>query len=209
MLLMLLVSHALKIQNLHWVEKMLRHEDLQGAPLLILANKQILSEMQWEDLGFTFKPNDYTFGSLISATLSSSIDSGLCLLQQMLASVEKSGFLRDLYCWEKEGGKVERFRTCLNYMKVAIGNGLINMYAKCGAINDKDLDLAGAVSAEELARYLDLKELDERLYMFEAVSAYDGMGIKDGVDWLLEVMERSKRTEMLRVRAGVTGPISA
>ncbi|KAF8412303.1 hypothetical protein HHK36_000264 [Tetracentron sinense] len=66
-------------------------------------------------------------------------------------------------------------------------------------------DLTGAVSGEELARYLDLKELDERLYMFEAVSGYDGMGIKDGIDWLVEVMERSKRTEMLRIRAGVTG----
>lgn len=30
------------------------------------------------------------------------------------------------------------------------------------------------MSAEEVARYLDLKELDERLHMFEAVSAYDG-----------------------------------
>lgn len=35
-------------------------------------------------------------------------------------------------------------------------------------------DRAEAVSAEELARYLDLKKLDERVYMFEAVSAYDG-----------------------------------
>ena len=35
-------------------------------------------------------------------------------------------------------------------------------------------DLSGAITAEEVARYLDLKELDERLYMFEAVSAYDG-----------------------------------
>nr|DAD47966.1 TPA_asm: hypothetical protein HUJ06_017903 [Nelumbo nucifera] len=70
-------------------------------------------------------------------------------------------------------------------------------------------DLAGAVSAAELARYLDLKELDERPYMFEAVSAHDGRGIKEGVDWLIEVMERSKRTEMLGVRADVTGPVSA
>ncbi|KAF6167577.1 hypothetical protein GIB67_031160 [Kingdonia uniflora] len=68
-------------------------------------------------------------------------------------------------------------------------------------------DLAGAVSAEELARYLDLKELDERPYMFEAVSAHDGLGIKEGVDWLMEVMERSKRTDMLRVRAGTAGPV--
>ncbi|KAJ7975687.1 ADP-ribosylation factor-related protein 1 [Quillaja saponaria] len=70
-------------------------------------------------------------------------------------------------------------------------------------------DLAEAVSAEELARYLDLKKLDERVYMFEAVSAYDGMGIKESVEWLVEVMGRSKRTEMLRVRAGAMGPSSA
>ncbi|KAF2315663.1 hypothetical protein GH714_040185 [Hevea brasiliensis] len=67
-------------------------------------------------------------------------------------------------------------------------------------------DLSEAVSAEEIARYLDLKKLDERVYKFEAVSAYDGKGIKESVEWLVEVMERSKRTEMLRARAGVTGP---
>ncbi|KAF2320346.1 hypothetical protein GH714_027215 [Hevea brasiliensis] len=69
-------------------------------------------------------------------------------------------------------------------------------------------DLSEAVSAEEVAQYLDLKKLDERerAYMLDAVSAYDGMGIKESVEWLVEVMEQSKRTEMLRVRAGVTGP---
>ncbi|XP_047162696.1 ADP-ribosylation factor-related protein 1 [Vigna umbellata] len=67
-------------------------------------------------------------------------------------------------------------------------------------------DLPEAVSAEELARYLDLKKLDERVYMFEAVSAYDGIGIRESAEWLVEVMERSKRTEMLRARAGAMGP---
>ncbi|CAJ1962398.1 unnamed protein product [Sphenostylis stenocarpa] len=67
-------------------------------------------------------------------------------------------------------------------------------------------DLPEAVSAEELARYLDLKKLDERVYMFEAVSAYDGMGIRESTEWLVEVMERSKRTETLRARAGAMGP---
>ncbi|KAF3792645.1 ADP-ribosylation factor-related protein 1 [Nymphaea thermarum] len=71
--------------------------------------------------------------------------------------------------------------------------------------NKQDID--GAVSADELARYLDLKELDERPYLFEAVSAYDGMGIKNAIDWLVETMERSKRTEILRQRAGVNGPV--
>ncbi|XAR71731.1 hypothetical protein NMG60_11018134 [Bertholletia excelsa] len=70
-------------------------------------------------------------------------------------------------------------------------------------------DLAEAVSAEEVARYLDLKKLDERAYTFEAVSAYDGTGIKESVNWLVEVMERSKRTEILRIRAGAKQPGSA
>lgn len=67
-------------------------------------------------------------------------------------------------------------------------------------------DLSQAVSSDEIARYVDLKKLDERAYMFEAVSAYDGMGIKGSLDWLVEVMERSKRTEMLRLRTTYTAP---
>ncbi|KAL9255579.1 hypothetical protein AKJ16_DCAP16592 [Drosera capensis] len=38
------------------------------------------------------------------------------------------------------------------------------------------------------------------VYMFEAVSAYDGRGIKESINWLVEEMERSKRTEVLRSR---------
>ncbi|GLJ55878.1 hypothetical protein SUGI_1199790 [Cryptomeria japonica] len=64
-------------------------------------------------------------------------------------------------------------------------------------------DLPGAVSAEDLARYLDLKELDERPYMFQSISACDGLGIKDGINWLVDAMERSKRTEALRQRVDV------
>ncbi|XP_073297771.1 uncharacterized protein [Primulina huaijiensis] len=35
-------------------------------------------------------------------------------------------------------------------------------------------DLEEAVSSDELARYLDLKKLDERSYTFQSVSAFDG-----------------------------------
>ncbi|CAL4931385.1 unnamed protein product [Urochloa decumbens] len=68
-------------------------------------------------------------------------------------------------------------------------------------------DLPGVINDEELARFLNLKELDERPCMFQAVSAYDGRGIKSGIDWLVEQMEKSKRTETLRARAGVVGQI--
>ncbi|KAG2551479.1 hypothetical protein PVAP13_9KG399600 [Panicum virgatum] len=68
-------------------------------------------------------------------------------------------------------------------------------------------DLPGVINDEELAKFLNLKELDERPYMFQAVSAYDGRGIKSGIDWLVEQMEKCKRTETLRARAGVAGQI--
>jgi len=61
-------------------------------------------------------------------------------------------------------------------------------------------DLPGVINDEELAKFLNLKELDERPYMFQAVSAYDGRGIKSGIDWLVEQMEKCKRT-------GVAGQI--
>ncbi|KAF8395612.1 hypothetical protein HHK36_019562 [Tetracentron sinense] len=61
-----------------------------------LFSKRRCSLCLREDLGFTFKPNEYTVGSLITATCSSSIDFSVCLLQQMCVSVEKSGFLRYL-----------------------------------------------------------------------------------------------------------------
>ncbi|CAA2981577.1 ADP-ribosylation factor-related protein 1-like [Olea europaea var. sylvestris] len=66
-------------------------------------------------------------------------------------------------------------------------------------------DLEDAVSADELAQYLDLKKLDESLYTFQGVSAVDGLGIKESINWLIDAMERSKRTETLRARAGSGG----
>ncbi|RLN40776.1 ADP-ribosylation factor-related protein 1-like [Panicum miliaceum] len=68
-------------------------------------------------------------------------------------------------------------------------------------------DLPGVINDEELAKFLNFKELDERPYMFQAVSAYDGRGIETGIDWLVEQMEKCKRTETLRTRAGVAEQI--
>ncbi|XP_043697639.1 putative pentatricopeptide repeat-containing protein At5g09950 [Telopea speciosissima] len=179
----------------------------------------LFSAMQREGLGVSFKPSEYTFGSLITTAYSTSSDSGLFLLEQILNRVTKSGFLSDLYvgsalvsgfarfglldnakkifkqmsernavsmnglmvglvrqkrgeeaaqvfceasdlvgincdsyvillsaCAEfkvpKEGRRKGRevhayvLRTGLNDIKVAIANGLVNMYAKCGAIAD-------------------------------------------------------------------------
>ncbi|CAH2068771.1 unnamed protein product [Thlaspi arvense] len=184
----------------------------------VLSAFQLFSCMQKNGLGFNFKPSEHTFGSLISAACSSP-DCGLCLIQQMLANIEKSGLVQDLYVGSalvsgfarfgmldsakkifeqmglrnaasingmmvglvkqkraeealetflelrnsvkinsdsfvvllsafaefsaieegrRRGREVHAYvmRTGLIDSKVAIGNGLINMYAKCGAIHD-------------------------------------------------------------------------
>ncbi|OMO58127.1 hypothetical protein CCACVL1_25574 [Corchorus capsularis] len=57
---------------------------------------ELFSRMQSESTGFSTKPNEYTFGSLITAACSST-GFGFCLLEQMLCRITKSGFLSDLY----------------------------------------------------------------------------------------------------------------
>jgi ADP-ribosylation factor related protein 1 len=62
-------------------------------------------------------------------------------------------------------------------------------------------DLPGAVIAEELDKYLDLKELNDRPSLVQAISAYDGSGIQEGVLWLVEAMKHTMRTQELNRRA--------
>lgn len=177
---------------------------------------QLFSCMQKQNRSFGIVPNEYTFGSLITASCSY-VDSSICLLKQMVCRVQKSGYLSDLYVGSalvsafakfgltdyarkifeqmsqrnavsmnglivglvrqrrgeeatevfmemkdlvninpdsyvillsafpefpvleegiKKGREVHGYaiRTGLNNVNVGIGNGLINMYAKCGSI---------------------------------------------------------------------------
>lgn len=76
----------------------------------------LFSSMQKEALRFSFKPTEYTLGSLIAAAAaaaSSCVDSGLLLLKQMLAKIVKSGFLEDLY----------------------VGSALVSGFAKFGLVD--------------------------------------------------------------------------
>ncbi len=62
-------------------------------------------------------------------------------------------------------------------------------------------DLPAAVTAQDFSNYLDLKELNDRPSLVQAMSAYDGSGIQEGVFWLVEAMRKTKRTEELNRRA--------
>ncbi|KAL8490926.1 hypothetical protein ACS0TY_022800 [Phlomoides rotata] len=73
----------------------------------------LFSNMQKGGLGFSFRPTEYTFGSLITAA-SESLNSfsGSLLLKQLLAKIEMSGLVEDLY----------------------VGSALVSVFARFGMI---------------------------------------------------------------------------
>ncbi|KAJ4825589.1 putative pentatricopeptide repeat-containing protein [Turnera subulata] len=218
---------------------------------------ELFSSMQRESSSFGFKPNEYTFGSLVTAACNS-IDSGFCLLEQMLTRVEKSGFLSDLYVGSALVGGFAKFglfdharkifkqmsvrnavtmnglmvglvrqkrgeeaaevftdmrnlvdinfdsyvillsafaefpiledgrrkgrevhghaiRTGININKVAIGNGLINMYAKCGAIHDARSVFRLMVDKDSVSWNSMISSLDQNDCFEEAAKCYHEM----------------------------------
>ncbi|OIT26855.1 PREDICTED: putative pentatricopeptide repeat-containing protein At5g09950 [Nicotiana attenuata] len=78
---------------------------------------QLFSDMQKEDLGFICKPTEFTFGSLITAA-ANHVNCGLFLLKQLLAKIEKSGLLEDLYVGSALVSGFGRFGCLDNAMKV-------------------------------------------------------------------------------------------
>lgn len=217
----------------------------------------IFSEMQKERIGSGLKPNEYTFGSLISAANSyySSDLNGSFLAAQMLSRIMKSGFLSDLYvgsalvsafsrsglldvakkifgqmdernvvsmnglmvglvkqkhgeevldvfrgtrdlvgincdsyvillsaCAEfmvpeegrRKGREIHGFviRSGLNDDNVVVGNGLINMYAKCSAVNDA-CTVFRHMSEKDLVSWNSMiAGLDQNGHFEEALSNY-------------------------------------
>lgn len=69
----------------------------------------------------------------------------------------------------------ERFSKFIFLYQIALSM-MIHLMISCFKVllNFFQQDLPGVITDEELARYLQLKELDERPYKFQAVSAYDG-----------------------------------
>ena len=218
---------------------------------------ELFSSMQMADSGLSLKPNEYTFGSLITAACSS-IDSGLSLLGQILARIKKSGLLANLYvgsalvggfsrlgsfdyarkifeqmtarnavsmnglmvglvrqkCGEeavevfketrhlvdinldsyvillsacaefalldegrRKGREVHGYaiRTGLNDAKVAVGNGLINMYAKCGDIDHARSVFGLMVDKDSVSWNSMITGLDQNKCFEDAVKSYNSM----------------------------------
>nr|PNR30361.1 hypothetical protein PHYPA_026677 [Physcomitrium patens] len=62
-------------------------------------------------------------------------------------------------------------------------------------------DLPNAVNAEELSRYLELKDQKSVQLRVQGISAYEGTGIQEGVLWLVEAMKNNVRTLQLQRQA--------
>ncbi|KAF3658161.1 putative pentatricopeptide repeat-containing protein [Capsicum annuum] len=78
---------------------------------------ELFSYMRKEDIGFTFKPNEFTFGTLVT-TAANYVNCGLLLLEQLLANIEKSGLLEDLYVGSALLSGFGRFGSLDTAMKV-------------------------------------------------------------------------------------------
>ncbi|XP_073008085.1 putative pentatricopeptide repeat-containing protein At5g09950 [Typha latifolia] len=221
---------------------------------------ELFSEMQHGDSGLSSKPTEYTFGSLIAATCSSS---SLYLLDQVFAMVSKSGFLSDLYVGSalvsafarfgmlnkarkiflgmdgrnavsmnglmvglvkqglgeeavevfketkesvvvntdtyvvllsalaefsvkeegrRKGWEVHGFvlKTGLVNSNVAVGNGLVNMYAKCGAIDDASKVFALIAMRDQISWNTLIAGLDQNSHWEKALMNYRMM-IQNGI----------------------------
>lgn len=62
-------------------------------------------------------------------------------------------------------------------------------------------DLPESVNAEELSRFLELKEQKSIQTRVQGISAHEGSGIQEGVLWLVESMRNNERTEKLKRQA--------
>ncbi|KAJ7960247.1 Pentatricopeptide repeat-containing protein [Quillaja saponaria] len=215
---------------------------------------KLFSRMQREDMQFNFKPNEYTFGSMITAACSL-LDNGLSSLEQILTRIEKSGFLQDLYVGsalvsgfagfglfdyakkildqmsernavsmnglmvglvrqsqgeeaikvfkemegsveikinthvillsafpefsvlgegKRKGQEVHAYliRTALSDNRVSIGNGLVNMYAKCGAISDACSVFRLMVDKDSISWNSMISGLDQNARFEDAVNCF-------------------------------------
>ncbi|KAK4846033.1 hypothetical protein QYF36_012280 [Acer negundo] len=180
---------------------------------------QLLSSMQREGSGYR-----YTFGSLITAA-SSCVDSGLCLLEQLLTRVKKSGLVSDLYVGSSLVNGYARF-GCFDYARkifeqmsqrdvlsmnefasfekgrrmgkevhgyvirsglidkeVAVGNRLIIMYAKSGAIDDSRSVSKLMVEKDSVSRSTIISGLRQNEYFEEAIKSFCEMQRAGNVPW--------------------------
>ncbi|CAB4304983.1 unnamed protein product [Prunus armeniaca] len=218
---------------------------------------KLFSSMQKDGSAFSLQPNEYTFGSLITAACSLA-HAGLSLLQQILTRVNKSGILQDLYVGsalvsgfarfglidyarkifeqmsernavsmnglmvalvrqkrgkeatevfmemkglvginldslvvllssfaefsvleegKRKGREVHAYviGAGLIYRKVAIGNGLINMYAKCGAISDACSVFRHMVDKDLISWNSLISGLDQNEFFEDAVMNFHEM----------------------------------
>lgn len=62
-------------------------------------------------------------------------------------------------------------------------------------------DLAGSLGPSGIASELGLGKVDTRPHRVQPVSAHHGMGILDGLQWIVTAVKSSSRLSLLRKRA--------
>ncbi|TMW97490.1 hypothetical protein EJD97_005391 [Solanum chilense] len=137
---------------------------------------ELFSLMQKEDLGFTFKPTEFTFGSLIT-TAANHVNCGLLLLEQLLANIEKSGLLEDLYVGSALLSGFGRFGSLDTALKVFKQMGARNAVS----LNGLMVGLVRLGQGEDAAKvFMEIRDLvkinpDSFVVLFSAFSEFSSL----------------------------------
>ena len=94
----------------------------------------------------------------------------------------------------------ERFEESKRAMEKVLGARELYGAPLLIAANKQDLD--GAASAQEVAEMFGIGKLDSRPVKVQPMSAHTGLGVNEGVAWLVGVIRKSPRLHMIAKRQG-------
>lgn len=115
----------------------------------------LLSDMQLGESGMSMRPNEYTFGSLITAA-TSFVGCGSFLLEQVMGKIEKLGFLHDLYVGSALVSGFARFGQIGTAKKILELMSVRNVVSMHGLM----VGLVGQKRGEEAAEvFMEMKDL--------------------------------------------------
>ncbi|KAF3443252.1 hypothetical protein FNV43_RR12934 [Rhamnella rubrinervis] len=163
---------------------------------------ELFSDMQKEGFGFSLKPNEFTYGSLITAACCMS-DYSLSLLEQMLSRVTKSGFLQDLYVGSALVSGFARFGLINSAKKIFEQMGERNSVSMNGLMVGLVRQKRGEEAAEVFAKMKDLVGINLDSYVILLSSFAEFSDSEEGKRKGKEVHAHVTRTGLVDIKVAI------
>ncbi|XP_050205887.1 putative pentatricopeptide repeat-containing protein At5g09950 [Mercurialis annua] len=164
---------------------------------------ELFSSIQRENFGVgDFKPNEYTFGSLITAA-GNAVDSGSQLLEQMLTRVEKSGLLSDMYVGSALVSGFSRFGFFDYATKIFEQMGVRNAVSLNGLMVGLVRQKCGEAATEVLMKMQNLVDINLDSYVILLSAFAEFTLLEEGRKKGREVHGYAIRTGLKDVKVGI------